>query len=755
MITANAAMFAVSGNICGAQVRDSKKPNVVFILVDDMGWRDLGCFGSEFYETPRIDSLAENGVRFTSAYSACHVSSPSRASILTGLYPASLGLTDWLPGRKDYPFQWFSTTNVRQGLPSGTETIAETLKDNGYRTALIGKWHLGENGSRPQEHGFDIHIPDGYLKGWPETYYAPFRMNEYNGQDGDYLTDRLTDEAIKFISENKNLPFFLLLSHFAVHDPIEGRPDLVRKYEKKLARMPSAHFDPYVLEGDPDDPDLLSSDELQEFMDNPVCSLHKILPHNLVKIKQVQDNVNFAAMVESVDESVGRIVSALDSLDLGKNTILIFYSDNGGMSAANYDNPNRIIDSKNADKAYSTSVVPLRGGKGWMYEGGIRVPLIVSWPGKIKPGTVSDFPVTGPDFYKTIVSLTNVTAPDWAGSDGIDFSPAIMGESMSERALFWHFPHYSNHGMSSPCGAVRFGKYKLIEYYRNGTVQLFDLDKDISETEDISKDFPEITDSLKKMLSNWRASVGAEMPVANASYDYGIAKERYTMAAPPVVFPCKARIKNMKYQYFPKKSYTENKETLMELLDSGMTAIAVYNKTADTSVLDEAIGIMKKAEDSIMSIRGDEDLTAEWNIFVSRLFAMTGNGYYISALVPSSENDDSSSSYRKILSECLAVEMYNNLLIVPICDYTIEPGIKFGGGSIDVCRTGNCINVYLADYVIPHAYPKYGIEILVGDRQVKSVSLNDKSVQWRYNDRGFVSIDSNWKEGDIVKVILE
>ena len=185
-VTANLAVLAMAGTVEKVSAKTPGKPNVVFILIDDMGWRDLGCFGSDFYETPNIDRMAQDGIRFTSAYSSCHVSSPSRASILTGMYPASLGLTDWLPGRREYPFQRLSTTEVVQDLPSEAETIAETMRANGYHTALIGKWHLGETGSVPQEHGFDIHIPDGYLRGWPNTYYAPFGMNGYDGEEGDY-----------------------------------------------------------------------------------------------------------------------------------------------------------------------------------------------------------------------------------------------------------------------------------------------------------------------------------------------------------------------------------------------------------------------------------------------------------------------------------------------------------------------------------------------------------------------------------------
>ncbi|MGN1211126.1 MAG: sulfatase-like hydrolase/transferase, partial [Candidatus Cryptobacteroides sp.] len=274
MFAANLALvYASDGQ--ASEKKSQDRPNVVFVLIDDMGWRDLGCFGSDFYETPNIDRMADEGMRFTSAYASCHVSSPSRASIMTGMYPASLGLTDWLPGRREYDFQRYSTTRVTQDLPHEAETIAETLRSNGYRTALIGKWHLGETGSVPQEHGFDIHIPDGYLRGWPDTYYAPFGMNGYDGKEGDYLTDCMTDEAVKYIKDNYEAPFFLMLSHFAVHDPVQGRPDLVKKYMDKLKSMPESDIAPYILEGNPDDSNALSKEDLEKFLDNPVYSSHR------------------------------------------------------------------------------------------------------------------------------------------------------------------------------------------------------------------------------------------------------------------------------------------------------------------------------------------------------------------------------------------------------------------------------------------------------------------------------------------------
>ncbi|OJV31990.1 MAG: hypothetical protein BGO29_00705 [Bacteroidales bacterium 36-12] len=505
----------------------NQRPNIVFILADDLGWSDLECYGSSFHETPNLNALAEQGVRFTDAYAACHVSSPTRGSILTGQYPARTHLTDWLPGRKDFPFQRLKNVYSAQHLPyEENNTFASVLKSKGYKTAIIGKWHLGEDSLTTERQGFDMHIPYGYLKGWPaRSYFPPYNMPGLkDGPQDEYLTDRMTDEAIKFMQENKDKPFFLYLSHYAVHDPIEGRPDLVAKYEKKLASMPKPKGPDFILEGNPDDEHPISRADLDCMIETDAFKGFKILPKRTVKIKQHQDNVQFAAMVESVDESVGRVQAALKELGLDKNTIVVFCSDNGGMSAANFGNPGRIVPKDRLDKSFSTSNLPLRGAKGFNYEGGIRVPLIVKWPQKGVSNVVNSVPVMSIDFYPTLLEMVGIKTSTLNHTmDGTSLVPLLTNDKkantpLGKRALYWHFPHYSNHGMQSPGGAIRLGDYKLLDYLENNTVQLFNLKNDLGEQHDLAQEMPEKAQELKAMLDQWRKDVHAEMPQINPDY---------------------------------------------------------------------------------------------------------------------------------------------------------------------------------------------------------------------------------------------
>ena len=343
-------------------------------------------------------------------------------------------------------------------------------------------------------------------------------MKTFESKEGDYLTDRITDEALAFIekhgraqrsAEGANAsaaahPFFLYTSHFAVHDPIEGRKDLVEKYTRKLAGVEKTASPDFLLEGNPDNPDNPTAGKLAKLIDTPEFAHHKVLPQGTIKIRQKQDNIEFAAMVESVDESLGRILDQLEKLEIEENTIVIFFSDNGGMAAMNVGNPKRIVAEEDIDLAYSTSCLPLRGAKGWLYEGGIRVPLIIKWPNHGEPGTVCSTPVHSIDFFPTILDMIGESDSLDSNLEGVSLAPLVQGKEIEARSLFWHFPHYSNHGMHSPGGAIRSGKYKLLEYFENGSVQLFDLENDIGEQVDLAATEPETVKRLQGQLHQWQ-----------------------------------------------------------------------------------------------------------------------------------------------------------------------------------------------------------------------------------------------------------
>ena len=407
---ATAAAGAVSVCSCtGKQEVEKRKPNIVFILIDDLGWRDVSCYGSTFYETPNIDGLASQGMKFTDAYAACPVCSPTRASIMTGKYPARLHLTDWITGHVA-PNAKLSVPDWTMYLPHSEVTLAEALKTAGYVSASIGKWHLGGEEYYPEKQGFDVNVA-GYDKGQPPTYFYPYTVDrEQNnsiptmsgGEDGEYLTDRLTDEALKFIEDSRDRPFFLYLPHYAVHTPIEAKDSITEKYRAKI------------------------------------------------KPGQDPDNPAYAAMIESVDESVGRVLAKLDELGIADDTIVIFMSDNGGLSGI-------------GDWLHITSNAPLREGKGTPYEGGFREPMIVRWPGVVKPGSVSEVPVTSVDFYPTLLEIAGVEPHPRHIVDGLSIEPLLKSAGGVDRdAIFWHYPHYH---LTTPFGSVRAGDYKLIEFY--------------------------------------------------------------------------------------------------------------------------------------------------------------------------------------------------------------------------------------------------------------------------------------------------
>ncbi|MBY0229816.1 MAG: sulfatase-like hydrolase/transferase [Gemmataceae bacterium] len=406
------------------------KPNVVLIVCDDLGWADLGCYGSKYHKTPRLDRMAAQGLRFTDAYAACPVCSPSRAALLTGKSPPRTGITDWLPGRPDRPDQPLARPALVNQLKH--ETLAARLKAKGYATGHVGKWHLGAE--PPTKHGFDQSV-GGDAAGSPRAWFAPFKGIPGLGKatEGEYLTDRLTDEALRFIEASKGKPFFLHLAHYAPHIPLRAKPAILKEWPGKL--------------------------ELGR-----------------------QSNPVYAAMLQSIDESVGRVLDKLKEAKLDNSTVVAFTSDNGGL--ATLEGPD----------TPATSNAPLREGKGFLYEGGLRVPLIVRHSGKIKPGT-SSVPVIGTDLGAMLEK----------------------GWDAEAKPLFWHYPHYSNQG-GKPGGAARDGSWKLVEHYEDGRRELFDLSKDAGEHRNLAAEKPEVAKALAAKLDAWRKAEGARMPTPNPKY---------------------------------------------------------------------------------------------------------------------------------------------------------------------------------------------------------------------------------------------
>jgi len=455
----------------------SAKPhNVVFFIADDLGWKDLGCYGSSFYETPNLDRLAASGVRFTNAYAACPVCSPTRASILTGKYPQRTGITDYIGAAQ--PAKWNRPTKLRpapysEELALKETTVAETLKANGYATFFGGKWHLGGEKFWPEHQGFDVNM-GGIDRGGPyggDKYFSPYGNPRLpDGPKGEHLPDRLASEAAKFIADHQGEPFLVYLSFYSVHTPLMARPDLEKKYTAKRRTLKPVE-PAWGQEGER-------------------------------KVRLVQDHAVYAGMVEAMDAAVGKVLDQLDALGLADNTLVIFTSDNGGLSTS---------------EGHPTSNLPLRGGKGWPYEGGIRGPLLLRWPGVTQAGAVSDAVVTSPDFYPTLLEASNIPAPPNLRSDGLSLVPVLRGgaeaDAFAARPVFWHYPHYGNQG-GAPGGAVREGDWKFIEWYEGGPLELYNLKDDPSEAHNLADENPEQRDTLAKLLSAWREEVGAQMPTA-------------------------------------------------------------------------------------------------------------------------------------------------------------------------------------------------------------------------------------------------
>jgi arylsulfatase A-like enzyme len=434
------------------------QPNIIFILIDDLGWADGDCFGSQFYRTPQLSRLAAGGMRFTQAYAACAVCSPTRAALMTGKAPARLHITDWIAGEGAPKDSRFRVPDWQQHLPLEETTIAEALKPLGYRTAAIGKWHLGEKGFFPQDQGFDVNVA-GRDIGHPASYWWPYGatnathrvtpLADTGGKSGEYLTDRLTDEALRFVEANQTNRFFLYLAHYAVHSPLMGKEEVAETYRQRGGA-------------------------------------------------NGQSNAVYAAMMQSVDDSVGRVLDKVQALGLADRTLVIFTSDNGG--AVHFGKP------------AATSNAPLRNGKGTAYEGGLRVPLLVKIPWMTRPGSVCDVPVITHDWFPTLLDLANT--PPRSSLDGVSLVPLLQGaDRLPERDLCWHYPHYWNGGKVSPYSVIRSGDWKLIRFYETDREELYNLRADLSETKDLAAQETEKRLELAGRLDRWLTSVGAQMPV--------------------------------------------------------------------------------------------------------------------------------------------------------------------------------------------------------------------------------------------------
>lgn len=500
MISRFFILFAVaflSGYSCTNPASRQDSPNFVFILVDDLGWADLGCYGSTFHETPNIDKLAGESMRFTSAYAACPVCSPTRVSIMTGKYPARTGVTDWIAGRQvnnsGLPCDMMLSRDFELEMKLGEITIAEALKKAGYKTFFAGKWHMGQDSIYwPENQGFDIN-KGGWSKGSPMGgYFSPYTNPRLeSGAEGENLTDRLTDESITFLETNDGGPFLLYLSFYTVHTPLQGKRELIEKYENKIEKL---DLDPASME----------TTEREWIKYAP--------PRGRFIERTRQGHPVYASMMETLDSNVGRLMMKLEELGLDDNTIVFFMSDNGGLATS---------------EGSPTSNLPLRAGKGWMYEGGIREPMFIKWPGSGSQGTLSDVPVTSTDFYPTILEMAGLDLLPEQHMDGVSLAPVLSGEGkLAERPLFWHYPHYGNQG-GKPGAAVRLGEYKLIEFFDPGTVELYKLDEDIGETNNLADEMPEIADEMLQLLHAWQKEIGAEGMDPNPDYDPDYLRETY------------------------------------------------------------------------------------------------------------------------------------------------------------------------------------------------------------------------------------
>jgi arylsulfatase A-like enzyme len=454
----------------------NRPPNIVMFLADDLGYSDLGSFGSTFYETPHLDRLAATGMRFTSAYSACPVCSPSRASIMTGRYPQRCGITDYINmGGGNQPENWRRNTRLvpapySDHLALDQRTIAEVLKGAGYATFFAGKWHLGSQEFGPEKQGFQIN-KGGTAAGSPRSYFSPYgnpRLDD--GPPGEHLTMRLAEEANRFIAANADRAFFVMMPTYDVHIPLMAPDELVKKYEAKAAKLN---------------------------LSGPAWGKERAS-----RVRLVQNHATYAAMIESMDAAVGRVLQKLDELGLTETTVVVFTADNGGLSTA---------------EGSPTSNLPLRAGKGWLYEGGIRVPTIVRWPGVTPEGSTCATPISSFDYFPTFVEAAALATDSERQLDGKSIVPLLRGGKIEPRALYWDYPHYGNQG-GSPGSAIRDGRWKLVEWHDEGSVELYDLEADPGEKRNLVGEHADLAARLRESLAKWRREVGAKPATTNSRY---------------------------------------------------------------------------------------------------------------------------------------------------------------------------------------------------------------------------------------------
>lgn len=466
------AAASVCPGLCFRASAGNKKPlNFVFLLIDDFGWMDIGVNNPHcFYETPNIDRLARSGMNFTNGYAANPVCSPTRYSIMTGKYPSRVDATNFFSGRRSGRF---NPGELNDKMSLSEITLAEALKEHGYKTAFAGKWHLGPDEQYwPENQGFDANI-GGWAVGSPRGgYFAPFdnpRLGEY--PKGSHLPRVLTDESLAIMDQYKDKPFLLYLAYYSVHTPLQGREDLIAKYQAKR--------------------DKLLAEDATEF--GPEEQVWPGGKERRVRIRQC--HAVYGAMVEAMDEQIGRVLDKLDELGIADNTAVMLMSDNGGLSTS---------------EGSPTSNLPLRGGKGWLYEGGIREPFLIRWPGVTRPGSRCDVPVVSTDFYPTILEMAGLPAKNDQHLDGVSLAPLLKGRKRIDRdAIYWHYPHYSNQG-GFPGGAVRMGNWKLIERFEDGRVHLYDLEQDIGERKDLASEHPQRVAQMREKLHAWYKQVDAK-----------------------------------------------------------------------------------------------------------------------------------------------------------------------------------------------------------------------------------------------------